>query len=183
MRRQLGNLQITSNKQETQSKVLSDAMWEAISLLTDMAMATKLGKRTRPIANAFMNLYDKKFKPVLQNVPAQKDRSTQTARVQNRGIQGLGLCGELGLAYALRPTAVKTDKQHLDKDVINLTGNTDGECTGARTHGSDLGVVQEGGDVMPLSQESMNNSPSLFNYGLNNPYVTGSRVLGYVGSL
>ena len=85
-----------------------------------MAMATKLGGRTRPIANVFMNFYDKKFKPVLQNILAQRDRSTQTDRVQDGGIQDLGLCGELGLANALRPTAVKTDEQHLDRDIIDL---------------------------------------------------------------
>ena len=91
-----------------------------------------------------MNFYDKKFKPVLWNVPAQRDRSTQTARVQDGRIQNLGLRGELGLANALRLTAVKTDEQHLNRDVINLTGNKDGERTGVRTHGSDPGVVQEG---------------------------------------
>ena len=93
------------------------------------------------MANAFINFYDKKFKPVLQNVLAQKDRSTQTARVQDGGIQDLGLCGELGLANALSPAAVEMDKQHLDKDVIDLTSNTDRERTGVRTHGSDPGVV------------------------------------------
>ena len=110
MRRQLGNLQVTLNKQETQSKTLSDATWKAISLLTDMAMAAKLGGKTRPMADTFMNFYDKKFKPVLRNIPAQRDRSTQTARVQDGGIQDLGLCGELGLANALRPAAVETDE-------------------------------------------------------------------------
>ena len=120
MRRQLGNLQVTSDKQETQPKTLSDATWEAISLLTDMTMAAKLGRRTRPKANTFMNFYDEKFKPVLQNVLAQRDRSTQTTKVQDRGIQDLGLCGKLGLANALRPTAVKTEEQYFDKDVIDL---------------------------------------------------------------
>ena len=38
---------------------------DAISLLTDMAMAANLGGKTRPMADAFMNFYDKKFKPVL----------------------------------------------------------------------------------------------------------------------
>ena len=80
------------------------------------------------------------------------------------------MCGELGLANALRPTAVETDEQHLDKDVINLTGNKDGERTGVHTHGSDTGVVQEGGDVVPPPQESMDNSPSLFDYRLDDPY-------------
>ena len=122
-----------------QSKTLSNATWEAISLLTDMTMATKLGKRTKPMADAFMNFYDKKFKPVLQNIPAQRDRSTQTARVQDGGIQDLGLCRELGLANALRLMAVETNEQHLDRDVINLTGDKDGERTGVRTHG----VTQE----------------------------------------
>ena len=75
------------------------------------------------MADAFMNFYDKKFKPVLQNIPAQRNRSTQTARVQDRGIQDLRLCGKLGLANALRPTAVETDEQHLDRDIIDLTGN------------------------------------------------------------
>ena len=65
---------------------MSDATWEAINLLTDIAMAAKLGRRMRPMANAFMNFYDKKFKPVLWNVPAQSDKSTQTARVQSGGI-------------------------------------------------------------------------------------------------
>ena len=62
------------------------------------------------MANVFMNFYDKKFKPVLQNVPAQRDRSTQTAKVQDKRIQDLGLCRELGRANALRPTAVETDE-------------------------------------------------------------------------
>ena len=64
----------------------------------------------------------------------------------------------------------KMDKQHLNRNVIDFTGNTDGERTGARTYGNDPGVVQEGGDVVPPPQESMDNSPSLFNYGLNDPY-------------
>ena len=141
MRRQLGNLRVTLDKQKTQSKTLSNATWEAISLLTNMAMAAKLGKRTRPMADAFMNFYDKKFKPVLWNIPAQRDRSTQTARIQDEKIQDLRLCGELGLANAFRPMAVETDKQHLNRVVIDLTGNKDGERTGVRTHGSDPGVV------------------------------------------
>ena len=41
---------------------------------------------------------------------------------------------------------------------------------GVHTHGSDPGVVQEEGDVVPPPQESMNNSPSLFDYGLDDPY-------------
>ena len=65
---------------------------------------------------------------------------------------------------------METDEQHLDKDVINLTGDEDGERTGVRTHGSDPGVVQEGGDVMPPPQESMDNGPSLFDYRLNSLY-------------
>ena len=69
---------------------MSNATWEAISLLTNMTMAAKLGERTRPMVNAFMNFYDEKFKPVLQNIPAQRDRSMQTARIQDRGIQDLG---------------------------------------------------------------------------------------------
>ena len=92
------------------------------------------------------------------------------AKVQDRGIQDLGLCGELGLANALRPMAVETDERHLNRDVINLTGNKNGERTGVRTHGSDSGVVQEEGDVVPPSQESMNNSSSLFDYGLDDLY-------------
>ena len=68
-RRQLENLRVTSDEQKTQSKTLSNATWKAISLLTDMAMAGKLGRKTRLMANAFMNIYDEKFKPVLQNVP------------------------------------------------------------------------------------------------------------------
>ena len=122
------------------------------------------------MAKAFMNFYDEKFKLVLWNVPAQKDRSKQTAKVQDGGIQDLWLCKELGLANALRPTAVETDEQHLDKNVIDLTGNTDGERTGARTHKGDIGLVQEGGDVVPPPQENMDNGPSLFDYRLNNPY-------------
>ena len=70
------------------------------------------------------------------------------ARVQGGGIQDLGLCGELGLANALRPMAVKKDEQHLNKDVIDLTSNKDGERTEVRTHGSDPGMVQEGSDVV-----------------------------------
>ena len=101
------------------------------------------------MANAFMNFYDKEFKPVLQNIPAQRDRSTQTAKVQDGEIQNLRSCGKLGLANALRPTAVEMNEQHLDKDVINFTGDKDGERTGVRTHGNDPGVVQEGGDVVP----------------------------------
>ena len=58
----------------------------------------------------------------------------------------------------------------MDKDVINLMGNTDGERTGARTYRSDPGVVQEGSDVVLPSQESVDNSPGLFDYGLDNPY-------------
>ena len=92
------------------------------------------------------------------------------ARVQDGGIQDLGLCEELGLANALRLTAVKTDERHLDKDVIDLTGNKDGERTGVCTHGSDPGVIQEGGDVVPPPQESMDNSPSFFDYKLDDPY-------------
>ena len=58
----------------------------------------------------------------------------------------------------------------MDRNVIDLTGNKDGERTGVCTHGSDLGVVQEEGDVVPPPQESMDNGPSLFDYGLDNPY-------------
>ena len=170
MRRQLENLQVILDRQETQLKTLSDTTWEAISFLTDMAMTAKLGGRTRPMANAFINFYDKKFKPVLRNIPAQRDRSTQTDKVQDERIQDLGLCRELGLANALRPMAVETDEQHLDKDVIDLTGNKDEERTGVRTHGSDSGVVQEGDDVVPPPQENMDNGPSLFDYGLDNLY-------------
>ena len=122
------------------------------------------------MANLFMNFCDEKFKLVLQNIPAQRDKSTQTARVQDGGIQNLESCGELKLANALKPAAVETDEQHLDRDVIDLTGNTDRERTKARTHRSDPGVVQEGGDVVLSPQESVNNSLSLFNYGLDNPY-------------
>ena len=135
-----------------------------------MAMAAKLGGRTRPMADAFMNFYDKKFKLVLRNVPAQRDRSTQTDMVQDRGIQDLGLCGELGLANALRPAGVETDEQHLNRDVIILTSEKDGERTGVRTHKSDPGVVQEGGNVVPPPQESMDNGLSLFDYRLDDPY-------------
>ena len=113
MRRQLGNLRVILDEHKTQLKTLGDATWKAISLLTDMAIAVKLGGKTRPMANAFMNFYDKKFKPVLQNIPAQRNRSTQTARVQDGGIQDLGLCEELGLANALRPTAVETNERYL----------------------------------------------------------------------
>ena len=65
---------------------------------------------------------------------------------------------------------VKMDERHLDRDVIDLTGNKDRERTGARTHRSDPGVVQEEGNVVPPPQESMDNSPSLFEYRLDNPY-------------
>ena len=133
-------------------------------------MAAELGGKTRPMANAFINFYDKKFKLVLRNIPAQRDRSRQMARVQDKRIQNLGLCRELGLANALRLTTEETDEQHLDRDIIDLTGNTNGKCTEARTHGSDPGVVQEGGDVMPPPQESMDNGSSLFDYGLDNSY-------------
>ena len=112
-----------------------------------------------------MNFYDEKFKPVLQNIPAQRDRSTQTARVQDGGIQDLGSCRELGLANTLRLAAMEMDEQHLDRGVIDLTDNKDGERTGVRTHGSDPGIVQEGGDVVPPPQESMDNGPSLLTTG------------------
>ena len=69
-----------------------------------------------------------------------------------------------------RPTTVETDEQHLDRDVIDLNGNKDRERTGARTHKCDPGVIQEGGDVVPPPQESVDNGPSLFDYGLNNLY-------------
>ena len=65
----------------------------------------------------------------------------QTARVQDERIQDLGLCRELGLANVLRLMAVKTDEQHLDKNVIDLTGNMDRKRMRARPHGSDPGVV------------------------------------------
>ena len=92
MKRQLGNLQVTSDKQETQSKTLSNVTWEAISFLTDIAMTAKLGRRTRPKAETFLNFYDEKFKPVLWNILAQMDRLTPTARIQDGGIQDLGSC-------------------------------------------------------------------------------------------
>ena len=72
----------------------------------------------------------------------------QTARIQDGRIQDLRLCGELGLANAFRPMAVETDKQHLNRVVIDLTGIKNGERTGVRTHGSDPGVVQERSDVV-----------------------------------
>ena len=122
------------------------------------------------MAKAFMNFYDEKFKLVLRNIPAQKDRSTQTARVQDGEIQDLGLCGELGLANALRLAAVETDERHLDRDIIDFTGDKDGERTRVHTHKSDPRVVQEKGDVVPPPQESMDNGPSLFDYRLDNPY-------------
>ena len=93
------------------------------------------------MADTFINSYDKKFKLVLRNVPAQRNRSTQTARVQDGKIQDLGSCGELGLANALKLMTVETDEQHLDRDVIDLTANMDGERTGARTHKSDPRVI------------------------------------------
>ena len=190
MKRQLGNLRVTLDEQKTQLKTWRDATRKAISLLTDMAIAARLGKRTRPMANTFMNFYDKKFKPVLRHnysvsptgkqkngahksrneAIAQRDRSMQIAKIQDRGIQDLGSCKELGLANALRSTAVKTDEQHLDRNVINLTGNTNGERTRACTHRSDPGVVQKGGDVVPPPQESVDNSSSLFDYKLDNLY-------------
>ena len=58
----------------------------------------------------------------------------------------------------------------MDRDVIDLTGNKDGERTGVCTHRNDPGVVQKGGDVVPPPQERMDNSPSLFDYGLDNLY-------------
>ena len=58
----------------------------------------------------------------------------------------------------------------MDRNIINLTGNKDGERTGVRTHGSDPRIVQEGGDVVPPPQESMDKSPSLFDYGLEDLY-------------
>ena len=94
----------------------------------------------------------------------------QTARVQDGRIQNLGLCRKLGLANALRLMAVETDKQHLNWDVIDLTGNTDRKRMKARTHRSDPGVVQKEGDVVLPPQESMDNGPSLFDYGLDNLY-------------
>ena len=51
-----------------------------------MAMAAKLRGKTRLMADAFMNFYDEKFKPVLQNVLAQRDRLTQMAKIQDRRI-------------------------------------------------------------------------------------------------
>ena len=66
--------------------------------------------------------------------------------------------------------AVKTNEQHLDRDIINLTGNKDGERMRVRTHESDPGVVQEGGDVVQPPQESMDNGLSLFDYRLDDPY-------------
>ena len=83
------------------------------------------------------------------------------ARFQDGGIQDLGSCGELGLTNAFRATAVETDERHLDRNVIGLTGNTDEKRTEARTHKSNLEVVQEGGNVVPPPQESVNNGPSL----------------------
>ena len=65
---------------------------------------------------------------------------------------------------------METDEQHLNRDIIDLTSNKNGERTGVRTHGSDPGVVQERGDVMLLSQESMDNGLSLFDYRLDDPY-------------
>ena len=121
------------------------------------------------MADAFMNFYDEKFKPVLRNIPGQRDRSTQKDRVQAEGIQDLGLYRELGLANALRQAAVKTDEQHLNNDVINLTSDKDGERTRVRTHRSDTGVIQKGGDVVPPPQESMDYGSSLFDYRLNDP--------------
>ena len=38
------------------------------------------------------------------------------------------------------------------------------------THGSDPGVVQEGGDMVPPPQKYMDNGSSLFDYGLDDPY-------------
>ena len=65
---------------------------------------------------------------------------------------------------------MEINEQHLDKDVINLTGDKNEERTGVRTHGSDPGVVQEGGNMVLPPQESMDNGPSLFDYGLDDPY-------------
>ena len=58
----------------------------------------------------------------------------------------------------------------MDRDIIDLTGNTDEKRTGACTYRSDPGVVQERDDVVPPPQENMDNSPTLFDYGLDNPY-------------
>ena len=96
MRKQLRNLPVTSDKQETQSKTLNDITWGTISFVTDIAMTAKLGGKTRPKANTFMNFYDKKFKPVLRNIPAQRDRSMQTARVQDEGSRTWGCAGSWG---------------------------------------------------------------------------------------
>ena len=92
------------------------------------------------------------------------------ARVQDGGIQDLGLCKELGLANPLRLAAVETDEGHLDRDIIDLTGNTNEKRTRARTYGSDPRVIQERDDVVPPPQENMDNSPSLFDYGLDDLY-------------
>ena len=79
--------------------------------------------------------------------------------------------------------AVEMNEQYLDRDIINLTGNKDEERTGARTHGSDPGVVQEGGDVMPPPQESMDNGSSLFDYRLDDAYMTSLMTLTHTWSM
>ena len=66
---------------------------------------------------------------------------------------------------------METDKQHLERDVIDLTGNKDGERTRVRTQGNNPEVVQEEGDVLLPSQERVDNCSSLFDYGLDNPYI------------
>ena len=64
------------------------------------------------------------------------------------------------------------NKRCLDKRVIDLTSKTKGvgkEYTRA-PYRSNLEEVQDGNDMVLLLQESMNNNPSLFNYGLYNNY-------------
>ena len=48
----------------------------------------------------------------------------QTTEAQHEGIQNLKLCGELGIEDALRLTTIETDKQYLDKNIINFISKT-----------------------------------------------------------
>ena len=108
-----------------------------------MAIVAKHGEKLWQIADSFMNFYKKKLRLILQNISAQKNRSTQTIRAQHRSIQDLGSCGELGKRNAFKLTAIETDERCLNQDIIDLTNRkegVDGEHT--RTpHMSDSGKV------------------------------------------
>ena len=96
----------------------------------------------------------------------------QTTGKQYKGIQDLGLCGELGLENALRLTAVKTNKQCLERDFIDFTSKTKG-MGGKRMkapHESNSRKVQEWNNMMLPPQESMNNSQDLVDYNFYYDY-------------